>query len=615
MSSQTTIFPPLALSLMLLLGSGGTASAVATASQATPSRSVTPNQVELLADLAVKLATSGNIEQALPLFERAVQVAEAIPNQDSKIKALSAIALKLAEVGQTQRSEQLFDRAVQLTKQTSAEFDLYSQGPALRDVIIQIAQAGQTERALQLSKTLASNFLKAQALNEIAVSLANKGQQQQAKQVLLEALQFAKGITGDYAYESNGSCGNEKFEVLSKIAGNLSLLSQLETALQVAGSVSGCSSAAGESHQDYQAWAYLGILSHLAKVDQVKQTWKSAQTIESPLEQAIAWSAIALKLVDMGETPLALSVARKVTEIRPPKEYTSEWTQQNFQTKEGALRDIAIKLAQKQQFETAMQVVQGMTQSPQQASGSTQGIDDLFPRPSIKDVTLREIAHQLALAGQVSQAVQMANGIPDTEAKALAVIAIARVLQKTGQETQASQLLQDLSLPPTPTKPNDYQGYQPRSRIAAALVTVGQTNRAIQMAQSIQDDSVKESTLTDIATQLANIGQVEPALKLANTLTFEGSRATVFNKVAAKLVELGQLDQAFQIASSLQGSPSSLQGTERDKLLADIANQFARSGKRSQALQAAEAIADDEVKAKTIAAIARSLLQGRSQPR
>ena len=130
------------------------------------------------------------------------------------------------------------------------------------------------------------------------------------------------------------------------------------------------------------------------------------------------------------------------------------------------------------------------------------------------------------------------------------------------------------------------------------------------MAQSIQDDSVKESTLTDIATQLADIGQVEPALKLANTLTFEGSRATVFNKVAAKLVKLGQLDQAFQIASSLQGSPSSLQGSERDKLLADIANQFARSGKRSQALQAAEAIADDEVKAKSIAAIARSLLQG-----
>lgn len=615
MSSQTTIFPPIALSLMLLLGSGGTASAVATASQATPSRSVTPSQAQLLADLAVKLATSGNIEQALPLFERAVQVAEAIPNQDSKIKALSAIALKLADVGQTQRSEQLFDRAVQLTKQTSPDFDLYTQGPALRDVIIQIAQAGQSERALQLSKTLSSNVLKAQALNEIAVSLANKGQQQQAKQVLLEALQFAKGITGDYAYESNGSCGNEKFEVLSKIAGNLSLLSQLDTALQVAASVSGCSSAAGESHQDYQAWAYLGILSHLAKVDQVKQTWKSAQTIESPLEQALAWSAIALKLVDMGETPLALSVASKLTKIPASKEYTSEWTQQNFQTKENALRDIAIKLAQKQQFETAMQVVQGMTESPQQASGSTQGIDDLFPRPSIKDVTLGEIAHQLAIAGQVSQAVEMANGIPDPEAKALAVIAIARVLQKTGQQTQAEQLLQDLSLPPTPTKPNDYQGYQPRSHIATALVTVGQTDRAMQMAQSIQDDLVKESTLTDIATQLADIGQVEPALKLANTLKGEGSRATVFNKVAAKLVELGQLDQAFQIASSLQGSPSSLQGSERDKLLADIANQFARSGKRSQALQAAEAIADDEVKAKTIAAIARSLLQGRSQPR
>jgi tetratricopeptide (TPR) repeat protein len=611
MASQKAVFPPIALSLLLLLGSGTTVSTVATASQAKQAQSVTPPQAELLADLAVKLAANENIEQALPLFDRAVQVAEAIPNQASKIKALSAIALKLAEVGQTKRSEQLFAQAVQLTKKTTPDFDLYAQGPALRDVIIQIAQADQTERALQLTKTLSSNFLKAQALNEIAASLADRGQSQQAKPILLQALQFARGITGDYAYESNGFCGNEKFEVLSKIAGNLSLLSQLDTALQVAGSVSGCSSAAGQSTQDYQAWAFLGILGHLAKVDQVKQTWKSAQAIRSPLEQSIAWSAIALKLVDMGEIPLALSIAQKIAAIPPVKDYTPDWTQLNFGAKENALRDIALKLAQKRQFDAALQVVQGMTQSPQPASGSTPE-SDIFPHPSIKDTTLGEIAHQLALTGQVSQALQMANRIPDTEAKSLALIAIARVLQKTGQQAQASQLLQNLPLPPKPTQPNDYYGYQPLSHIVTALVTVGQTDRALQMTQSIGSDLVKESTLTDIATQLADLGQIEPALKLVNNLKGEGSRATVFNKVASKLVELGQLDRAFQIASSLGGSPSSLQGSEKDKLLADIANRFARKGQQSQALQVVETITDSELKAKEIAAIGYALTQIRN---
>lgn len=610
MPSQKTIFPPIALSLVMILGSPGIASSFATNRLATPAPTVTAShrssQAEVLAVLAFNLATSGNLEQSQPLFDRAIQVAEVISDRAAKIRALSAIAFNLAQVGQTPRSEKLFNTAVQLTKKTSPDFDLYAQGPALRDVIIQMAQAGQTERALQFTQTLSSPVLKAQTLNEIAGSLANRGKWQQAKSILLEALQFARGITGDYAYESNGFCGNEKFAVLSKIAGNLSLLSQLDSALQVAGSVSGCSSAAGQSTQDYQAWAFLGILSHLTKIDSVKQTWKSAQTIQSPLEQSIAWSAIAVKLIDMGEVPLALLIAQKIAAIPPVKDSSPEWTLLNFGTKENALRDIALKLAQKQQFDAAMQVVQGMAVSSQLVSGLRQE-SDLFPQPSIKDKTLGEIAHQLALVGQVSQALQVANSIPNIEAKALAQIALIRVLQTTKQESQASKLLQDLPLPPTPTKPNDYYESQPISNIATALVTVQQTDRALQMAESIPSDLVRETTLTNIAVQLADLGQIEPALKLAKSLKGEGSRAIVFNKVAYSLVELGQLDRAFQIVSSPAGSPSSLEGSETAKILTEIAGKFAQLGQRSQALKVAETIQGNELQAKTIASIAAIL--------
>lgn len=599
------MFTPLAFSLLMMLGSPTIDSSVATTRQATPAPTVTASQAEMLVVLAVNLATSGNIESSQSLFEHAIQVAEVISDRAAKIRALSVIAFNLAQVGQTPRSEQLFNTAVQLTQKTSPDFDLYAQGPALRDVIIQMAQAGQTQQALQLTKTLSSHLLKAQALNEIAVSLAERGQWQQAKSILLQALQFARGITGDYAYESNGFCGNDKFAILSKIAGNLSLLSQLDRALQVAGSVSGCSSAAGQSTQDYQAWAFLGILNHLTKVDSVKQTWTSAQTIQSPLEQSIAWSAIAVKLIDLGEVPLALSIAQKITAIPPVKDYSPEWTLLNFGAKENALRDIAVKLAQKQQFEAAMKVVQGMSASPP-GSGSMQE-SELFLQPSIKDTTLGEIAHQLALARQVPQALQVAKSIPNTEAKALAQIAIARVLQTTKQESQASKLLQDLALPPTPTTLNDYSASQPISHIATALVTVGQTARALQMAESLPSDLIRETTLTDIAVQLADLGQIESALKLANRLKGEGSHSRLSQKVASKLMEVGQLERAFQIASSIPGSPSSLEGSEKAKLLAEIADKFAQLGQRSQALKAAETIEDNELKAKTIAEIATKL--------
>lgn len=107
------------------------------------------------------------------------------------------------------------------------------------------------------------------------------------------------------------------------------------------------------------------------------------------------------------------------------------------------------------------------------------------------------------------------------------------------------------------------------------------------------------------------MGQVEAALKLANILKGEGSKATVFNKVAAKRVELGQLEQALQIASSKGGSHTYLSESEKDNLLAEIANQFARKGQQSQALKVAESIVNSELKAKEITAIATIVKGGR----
>jgi hypothetical protein len=45
---------------------------------------------------------NGNIQQALPLFDRAIQVAEAIPDRAAQIRALSAIALKLADMAEVE---------------------------------------------------------------------------------------------------------------------------------------------------------------------------------------------------------------------------------------------------------------------------------------------------------------------------------------------------------------------------------------------------------------------------------------------------------------------------------------------------------------------------------
>jgi tetratricopeptide (TPR) repeat protein len=596
MSSQKTIFPPLALGLLLILSYGVTACKVKTTNQISQTRSLTlahtNRQTELFALLPVQLAFDPNSEGDQSLLERAIQIAQAIPNQADKIRALSAIALNLAQTGHTQHSQHLFDQALQLSKQTSPEFNFYAQGPALQDVIIKIAQAGQTKQALQLTKTLPGPF-KASTLNEIAASLAHFGQLLEAKQVLLSALESARGINGDTSV-SNGYCSNDKFEVLSKIAANLSLLSQLDTALVIANSIYGCGSAADQGTQDYQAWAYIGILNHLSKVNQVKQTWNSARSIRNSWEKDIAWSAIAVKLIDMGETPLALSIAKKLALTPPEKGSSSEGQSRNFQNHENGLRDIALKLAQKRQFDAAIQVAQRMSEPPQPKAGEPSELYDYFPRPSPKETTLGEIAHQMALQELIPQALQVANDIPDTEAKATSLIAIAKVLQETRRNDQASQILQELPPLPSVLTARNYRGHKLVRNVAAALVSVGQTERALQLAHSIPD---QEEALRGIAVQLADTGQIERALLLSNTLKGEGSKEIVKIQVASKLMELGQLERALQIILDMSSF-------EKDKLLITIADQFARKGQLTQAKQAAEAINDSVTKVQAIAGIA-----------
>ena len=610
MRSQTRLFPKLTLGLLLVLGCSKPEITLAypasSQSKANPPHSV--NRAEVLADWAWQLAAAdNNLKLSSQMFEQAVQVAGTIEDRSEKIAAMSAIALKLAEVGLKPQSLQLFNRAVQLTKQGDREFKLYSQDPAVRDIAIQLAKAGFTERALQLTKTITSKFRKAEALNEIAPILAKAGNLKQAKQTLLDALNFARGITGDYAYESNGSCGNDKYEVLSKIAGNLSLLAQFDTALKVAQTVTGCLSANGESAQDYQEWAYLGILAHLANVNQVKQTWSSAQRIESNFEKASVWSAIAVKFVELRDFDLALSVAAHIAKEIPTitKVDFGSSALQALGEKENALRDIAVKLAEVGQFGQALQVAQMIHEFTEQEKASLREyITD--SQPSVKAATLGEIAKFLARAGQVEQALQLTQSISNAEAQADATLAIARELQKTGQNSQADTLLSQNWQVPSIQATDNNGATQSISRMAVALVTVGRVEQALQMARSLKDDSDKQSTLADIAAQLAEVGEVERALQLANTVTgVPGSKQDALKKIASKYIELQQPARALQVAKTLDTDV-------RDELLARIVDSFAKLRQTQQALQVAQTISSKTLKASALANIAAQLRS--SQP-
>lgn len=620
-TAKLAIFPSTALWLLLMLNScaatttvWGTSPGEKTLNLAVSNQSDQLHKAEVLAQLASAAAATGNVKQAQEIFDKALQAAQTIDNQSLKVKTISAIAVKLAEAGQTQRALQVFDQAVNLAEK---RVEYYDKDEALRDIVVQVAQVGEQQRALQWAQKIASGYRKAEALNGIAAAEAAGGKLEQAKGTLLKALESARGVTGDYAYESNGSCANYKFEAMSQIAGNLAVVEQLKTALQVAQSISGCVSAAGESRQDYQAWAFLGILGHLTKVSQVTQTLEAAKPIaNNHLEKAEILSAIGVKLAKMGESQLALQVAKTLGD-----EIQLGTSLPEVGAKDKALRDIATELLAVGQTEAALQVAQSI------------------PDEKVKGLALADVAQQLAKAGQVERALQMANSISDGEGKALGLMAIASELNAAGQLLRSQQLLSQLPLPTIPD-PNVFGAYQPLRRIAAALAKIGQFDQALQVAETIKeptkDKYTKSEALADIAKYLAESGKLEQAFQVAQTIETSNSKAETLATIIPKLTEISQVEQALQVTQTIQvdgwkDTPLAqiapklveLGQTERgikiaqtlreestkNEVLANIADQLAKSQKTEQALLVAQSIQDNATKANTLAGIAAQLIK------
>ncbi|AKG20587.1 tetratricopeptide repeat protein [Calothrix sp. 336/3] len=548
------------------------------------------NDVKIAAEISNQQNSSLD---TLKILEKSINIAQKIPDDDKKNQTLSEIAVKLAKAGEKQRSLQIFDQLIKLVNPKN----LSEREEAIQNISIKMAQAGFVDQALDLGKKSPSNLIKAQTFNEISLILLEAGQISQAKKILEEALQYARLITGNYYYEANGSCANYKNEVLSKIAINLSLQSQINQGLSIAQTISSCSSASGDYTQDYQAWAFLGILNHLQQVEPIKQTWYASQKISSPAEKAQVWSKIAIKMVDLGETSFALSIGKKLSrEIPPVREISSYSDINTFIVREKSLVEIGIKLAQKQKFSAGMEIAQTMIENKESLPELLQ---DYLSYPTPTNIVLIEIAKRMTEAKKLPDALKIINNMRDKNTKMIAQIAVADELQKSGKKSQAAQIFQALSLPQVPIKLSKYEDYHIFHKIAVALVMAKQTEKAMQLVNLMGNETAKESTLTDMGMQLADLGEIPLALNLVKKLPGAGSQQSVNRKIVGKLIEQGKLEQALQITISQLESDSSL--------ISQIAEKFASGGKKEQAIATVEKITDQESQAKAFAAIALML--------
>lgn len=471
-----------------------------------------------LTELGLILAETGAKEEALQMFDRALEIADAIEEPSEKIDTMAYIANRLAKAGFGDRAEIVFTRALELSKQKTDDFynfySHYYEDKIVQKVAIQMARSGYRDRALAEAQNMNSPLARAELFNEIAVVLISENELELARELLLKAVGVAKTEKEYLSYEANGSCDNSEYALFAKIAENLSQVAELKSALELAESVRGCYAASnlGFPFQWYQADAFTSIVDSLEEVTAIRETWRSSQRITDDFEIVTVWGAIAKKLVEIEEYDFAVSIARSLT------------NSSRFKVEEMGI-------------------------------GGESFVD-------LQQNLLLEIALAFVEKGELKQGRKVAQFISKTRQMRLNVlleIAIAEKNDRQGRTEVASQQLLDLLS--TIEEKRDREEFDFNSnlpgKIALALASIGNGESAIQIAQTIEQKYWRSQTLANISIQLAEQGAIDEALTL---YPIEGEwHAIALTAIVSKMTQNEQLEKALKIAENLQTGKESVQ--------------------------------------------------------
>jgi len=127
--------------------------------------------------------------------------------------------------------------------------------------------------------------------------------------------------------------------------------------------------------------------------------------------------------------------------------------------------------------------------------------------------------------------------------------------------------------------------------IAVAMAKAGQFDRALQVAQKIENARSLSSALAEIAAAMAKAGQMEEAaqtfqlaLQVAQKIEDALDRSWALGGIAEALAQAGQFDRALQVAQKIEGAWA------RSEALKEIAKAMAEAGQFDRALQVAQKI-------------------------
>lgn len=208
----------------------------------------------------------------------------------------------------------------------------------------------------------------------------------------------------------------------------------------------------------------------------------------------------------------------------------------------------------------------------------------------------------------LAQALEASQSIRGEEFQTKALTDIAQVYVAIRQPQAAAPILaQAFQFAQAATYPNDYRKAWSLEPIAQLYAQIGELDRALQVAQQIENDPYYQSVaMSAVINQYLQAGELDRAVSIASDVPEDDQRATIFGAIAAGYARAGQSDRAAEFLGQALETSARTRTTvsERQQAAAPIIVQYVTAGQLDTTLRVLGDFDDPAAKAAGYGAIA-----------
>lgn len=469
--------------------------------------------------------TKGLIAQYLAhaeQFDKSDAIIEMMNEQDEKAVALSALSQVLAQLGEQIAAATAADKAADAMDALKAggEHGFRQAEIIVNQVLLSLTSAKQFRQAVRVAETISNEYVKVVAKSNIAQSMIDAHQQEQALATMNQVL--ASQLIWSPA---------DNAIALGKLALQLAKQGKQEQAQAIAREI--VEQAPVIRDEWFMIRALLQAIDVLTLIGQFELALTAAESIQSAYWKALALSKL-VQVGDLTNTTRVLGAFEAATKAVLQKSPGDKWD------KTWSLCDIASHLAQAGQYASVVKVL-----------GLADTIDEKWDMASVPS--------------------RLGNSLPFNADENLTWLQVevmgdyywTAFLFLTDNVVSSRMALFDMFLNQAVEIGYIWKKAYALSKVGSILTLLGdQTQaeakfaKAIELAQNISEQRTKVVALGEVAQILAQAARVDlakdavtQALSTMETLGESGYRLRVLNSLAGALIQIGERSQAIVMAT------------------------------------------------------------------